>query len=53
MQQAKFVLFWNIKKILLMYKIYLEISISNDKFNKFVEKWNPFQNLINSITCSS
>ena len=37
------------KKLLLMYKIHLEISISNDKLNKFVEKWNPFQNLINSI----
>ena len=38
------------KKLLLMYKIHLEISISNDKLNRFVEKWNPYQNLINSIS---
>ena len=37
-------------KLFLMYKIHLEISISNDKLNKFVEKWNPYQNLINSIS---
>ena len=38
------------KKLRLMYKIHLEISISNGKLNKFVEKWNPYQNLINSIS---
>ena len=30
--------------------LHLEISISNDKLNKFMEKWNPYQNLINSIS---
>ena len=25
-------------------------SISNNELNKFVEKWNPYQNLINSFS---
>ena len=33
-----------------MYKIHLEICISNDKLDKYVEKWNPYQNLISSIS---
>ena len=33
-----------------MYKIHLEICIFKDKLNKFVEKWNPYQNLINNIS---
>ena len=32
-----------------MYKKHLEISLSNDKLNKFVEKWSPYQNLIDKI----
>ena len=38
------------KKLLLMYKIHLEIAMSNDKLNNFVEKWNPYQNLLNTIS---
>ena len=49
-QQAKFVFEHIQEKLLLMYKIHLEIYISKDKLNKFVEKWNRYQNLINSIS---
>ena len=37
------------KKLLQMYKIHMEIAISNDKLNNFIQDWNPYPNLINSI----
>ena len=37
------------KNLLQMYKIHMEIAISNDTLNNFIQDWNPYQNLINSI----
>lgn len=37
------------RKLLLMYKIHMEISISNNKLVEFLEDWRPYQVLIESI----
>ena len=37
------------RKLLLMFKIHMEISISNNKLAEFLDDWRPYQELIDSI----
>ena len=37
------------RKLLQMFKIHIEISISNNKLAEFLDDWRPYQELIDSI----